>query len=114
MPVEYKSVYAILEKTVAEGADSLSFLKRGDNGMLHLSKEHKYFSQINAQMAIMGAKYVYFVQPFVEKISFDTNHWEECEKNSIKIFKSSTFSHQKQSYILFQSSSKNGRYIFCC
>ena len=79
-----KCAYAISEKTVAEGADSLSYLKRGDNGMLHLSKEHKYFSQINAQMAIIGAKYAYSVvytpkgQPFVEKISFDTNHWEEC------------------------------------
>ncbi len=93
MPVEYKCPFKIREKTVIEGFKELDFLKEDTDGSIHLKKQHKYYSQLTAQTALLGAEAGFFVvwtengDPFVEKVPFDEGHWAEMERNAVIFFK---------------------------
>ena len=94
VPVEYKCAYKIRDKTVLEGSHEVDYLVKADNGDLHLKEKHKYYSQVTAQIALLGAKYGYFVvwtpkgEPFIEQIYLNRSHWNDLERNAVIFFKS--------------------------
>eukprot|EP00794_Sanderia_malayensis_P016402 gene16402-18039_t len=80
--LEYKCPFSIKDVTVEEGYKKTDFLENCD-GKLQLKRNHKYFFQVQGQMALTGLETTYFViwtmkgQPLVEKIAFDLNFWQD-------------------------------------
>ncbi len=93
MPVEYKCPFKMRQKTVIEGCKELDFLKKDTDCSIHLKNVHKYYSQLTAQIGLLGAEAGYFVvwtenvDPFIEKVPFDKGHWKDMERNVIIFFK---------------------------
>ncbi len=89
VPVKYKCAYKIRDKTVQEAYAEMDYLSLGEDGQIHLKTEHKYFSQVTAQIALLKASFGYFVvwtpkgDPFIEKIPLQQQHWEEMERNAV-------------------------------
>ena len=63
------------------------------NGVLHLKTSHKYFTQIQCQMAVTKTKKCYFCvwtgygMPFIETVEFDQPFWDEVEQIIILFYK---------------------------
>ena len=91
--VEYKCPYSIREHDVSDSWDKTDFLEKV-NDIIQLKRNHKYFTQITGQMAIIGTKQCYFVawttkgKPIIEKIQLDKVLWEKVLPNLILFFKS--------------------------
>jgi len=91
--VEYKCPYSIKDLTVQEGYHKTDFLENV-NGKLQLKRTHKYYFQVQGQMALTGHQTTYFVvwtlkgQPLIEKIPFDLNLWQDVVSKLIIFFKS--------------------------
>ncbi|XP_022792263.1 uncharacterized protein LOC111331423 [Stylophora pistillata] len=90
--VEYKCPYSIKDQKVEEGYKNTDFLETCD-GKLQLKRSHKYFFQVQGQMALTGLQTTYFVvwtlkgQPLVEKIDFDINLWKDIIAKLVIFFK---------------------------
>ena len=91
--VEYKCPFSISNEQISDSWHKTSFLEKVD-GLLQLKRSHKYYTQINGQMAITGITQSYFVvwttqgPPFIEKIYFDKSLWDKVLSNLIVFFKS--------------------------
>ena len=44
----------ITPTTIAEKFEEKFFLKKGENGELHLPQEHHYYAQVNGELAVIG------------------------------------------------------------
>lgn len=90
--VEYKCPYSIRNKSVQDGAKDLDFLEEVD-GVLRLKQTHKYYTQVQGQMAANKCRYTFFVvwtpveSPHIELIEFDEAYWNEIYGNLILFFK---------------------------
>ncbi len=90
--VECKCPYAIRDKEVNDAWNETDFL-RMVNGALSLNPSHKYYTQIQGQMALVGCSHGYFVvwttkgSPFIQKIPFDDNFWKTVLEDLVFFFK---------------------------
>ena len=90
-PVEYKCPYKIRDKSFSDSWKDLDFFYESDGNIL-LAKDHKYYSQVTAQISLKDAKAGYFVvwtpvgEPFIQKIPLDQEHRRELERNAIICF----------------------------
>ena len=68
------------KRSVVCGVQDVAFLDV-INGKIQLKRSHKYYTQIQSQMAITGSSQCFFVvwspigAPFIERVSFDEKHW---------------------------------------
>ena len=89
-PVEIKCPAKIKDLTVKEGAEQCDFLVVIGNGTISRNPAHKYATQINSQMTIIGAQQGYFVvwtkkDIFIEMIPFRKDLWQSIS-NNLEIF----------------------------
>ena len=63
------------------------------DGVLSLNPSHKYYTQIQGQMALVGCSHGYFVVwttkglPFIEKVMFDYDFWKTIIEDLVFFFK---------------------------
>ena len=84
----YKIRYIKNIKNAVTECDFLTLV----NGELSIKKSHKYYTQIQSQMAIASTMQSYFVvwttnDMFVQKIDFDKEHWMKVSINLEVFFK---------------------------
>ena len=89
--IEIKCPYKIKDKKIAESVGECDFLTLV-NGEVSIKKTHKYYTQIISQMAMTNTKQSYFVvwtlkDLFVQKITFDHDHWQRVATNLEVFFK---------------------------
>ena len=90
--IEIKCPYSIREKEVANAWNETDFLKMVD-GVLSLNPSHKYYTQIQGQMALVGCSHGYFVvwttkgPPFIQKVMFDCDFWKTILEDLVFFFK---------------------------
>ena len=90
--VEFKCPFKIKGKNVNESFKETDFLGESD-GEIHLKTSHKYFTQIQCQMAVSKATRCFFCvwtgqgMPFVEIIKFDGSFWNEVEQDLVLFYK---------------------------
>ena len=91
--VEYKCPYSIRERNIFDSWSETGFLeKNGDQ--ISLKKNHKYYFQVQGQMAITEIPETYFVvwtkvgEPLIEKIELDVSFWAKVFVNLVVFFKS--------------------------
>ena len=96
--VEIKCPYSIKDshELTPEVASKVDFLTVDPK--ICLKKSHKYYTQLNSQMALTGAKHGYFVvwtpaDTLIEKIDFDLAHWTEVAINLEIFFKEYVIKH---------------------
>ena len=90
--VEIKCPHKIWDKTIKYNFKDLDFLSLNTNGNISMNKKHKYYAQINSQMALAKSDKGYFVvwttkDIFVEKIDRDLIHWSKVSINLEVFFK---------------------------
>ena len=61
------------------------FMKKGDDGNLHLPSDHQYYSQVQGEMAIIGVEWCDFVLysnrcVIVDRILADLDYWNNLMK----------------------------------
>ena len=61
------------------------FLKRGENGGLHLPQEHHYYAQVRRELAVIGREWCEFVvyssgEVIVDQILADLGYWNTLEQ----------------------------------
>ena len=91
--LEIKCPYSIdkcitVEMTPGEIADKFGekfFLKRGEDGELHLSRQHRYFAQVQGELAVMNREWCDFVvysngEVVVDRILADLEYWGTLEE----------------------------------
>lgn len=81
--VEIKCPYSIVNKTPTP--DNLPYLK-AVHGRISLHKKHKYFAQIQGQMALSKRKWCHFFihtlkDQYLQKIVFEQSYWEKLQSN---------------------------------
>ena len=81
--VEIKCPYSIVNKTPT--SDNLPYLKTVE-GKISLNRKHKYFAQIQGQMALSKRKWCHFFiftlkDQYLEKIVFEQSYWEKLQSN---------------------------------
>ena len=90
--VEYKCPYSIKDLTVEEGYERTDFLEKCEGG-IQLKQSHKYFFQVQGQMAVTGHHTSYFVvwtlkgQPLIVKIAFNQHLWQDILSKLVIFFK---------------------------
>jgi hypothetical protein len=87
--VEVKCPYSGREQKIAPGT-CFQFLEDKD-GKCSLKRSHKYFDQIQGQMAITGRSMAYFVVfTFVDlaiiEVPFEKDFWEDSMRPKLKAF----------------------------
>ena len=95
MCLEVKYPFKIFNKTIKEGARECDFFTIKNN-QIKLNKNHKYYTQINSQMAITNCKSAYFIfwtlkDLYVEVVKFDQELWDKM-KTSLDVFFKTCFS----------------------
>lgn len=79
-------------KKVEDAWQETDFLKL-NNGVLVLNPAHKYYTQIQGQMALVGCSKGYFVvwttvgTSFIQEIIFDEDYWKTILEDLIFFFK---------------------------
>ena len=78
---EVKCPYSKFQVTPMAACDDRVFCCIVENGHVKLKQNHAYYSQVQGQMGVTGAKWVDFiiytnVGLSVERIDFDPKHWE--------------------------------------
>ena len=79
------------ERSVTSGFKDVSFLEEC-NGKIQLKHSHKYFTQIQSQMAITGSNQCFFVVwspigvPFIERVAFDNKHWSTILQSLVQFY----------------------------
>ena len=61
------------------------FLNRGEDGELHLSRQHHYFAQVQGELAVMNREWCDFVvysngEVVVDRILADLEYWGTLEE----------------------------------
>ena len=89
--LEVKCPFKIFNKTIKEGANECDFFTI-KNDQISLNKNHKYYTQINSQMAITNCKSAYFIvwtlkDLYVEVVKFDQELWDKVKTNLDIFFK---------------------------
>ena len=81
--VEVKCPYRVRESTPLKAAREIKTFcsSQGEDGYLHLKRDHEYFVQVQGHMALTGARWCDFViytkhGLSVERISFDCDFWK--------------------------------------
>ncbi|KXJ06371.1 hypothetical protein AC249_AIPGENE12226 [Exaiptasia diaphana] len=90
--VEIKCPFSIRDSSVTEWWQPTDFLERRNN-TIQLKREHKYYYQVNGEMAVTGALRCYLLvwtpkELHVEVIKFDTGLWESALMKLDLFFKS--------------------------
>ena len=91
--LEIKCPYNIREKDVITAWEQTDFLEQDNSGTINLKRNHRYFAQIQGQMAIAKVKRGYFTvwttigQPLVSEIQFDYNFWSTLQEKLVLFFK---------------------------
>ena len=80
--VEYKCPYSAKDTSVEEACNKKDFMAYVKDGQVTLKHTHKYFYQIQGQMAICRRNWCDFViwtpsSIIIERIVFDKNFWQE-------------------------------------
>ena len=97
MVLEIKCPYSIRDKTIDDGWKTTDFLEKVDKIML--KRSHKYYTQVQAQLALTKCKKGYFVvwttvgDPLIETVAFDNDHWRKVLHNLTIFFKSHVVKH---------------------
>eukprot|EP00795_Rhopilema_esculentum_P015645 gene15645-6929_t len=90
--VEYKCPYSIRNYCVSDKWQDLPYLKQ-EAVILHLNKSHKYYTQVQGQMAANDCKHSYFVvfttvgRPLVLNVVFDPSFWNLLYPDLVLFFK---------------------------
>ena len=90
--LELKCPYKIKGQNIIESFKETDFLE-ACNGEIHLKTSHKYFTQIQCQMAVLKMKNCFFSvwtgqgTPFTELIKFDGTFWHEIEQGLVLFYK---------------------------
>ena len=90
--VEFKCPFKIKGVSVDESFKETDFLEERD-GAIHLKTWHRYFTQVQCQMAVSKTKKCFFCvltgqgMPFVEIIEFDCTLWNEVEQDLVLFYK---------------------------
>lgn len=90
--VELKCPFSIRKKAVQEGFKDLDYLEE-INGQIKLKTTHKYYTQVQGQMAAYNCSKAFFVvwtpvgSPHIELIKFEVRFWDEVYRNLILFFK---------------------------
>ena len=90
--VEFKCPYKIKGKSVIDAFKETDFLEERD-GTIHLKTSHRYYSQVQCQMAVAKANKCFFCVwtghglLFVESIAFDDTMWREAEQDLVLFYK---------------------------
>ena len=75
-----------------DGYEKTDFLEKFE-GQIKLKQSHKYFFQVQGQMAVTGHHATYFVvwtlkgQPLIEKIPFNQHLWQDIVSKIVIFFK---------------------------
>ena len=90
--IEIKCPFSIKDGKIADGYEKCDFLTL-ENDSIVLKKSHKYYTQINSQIALSNSTCGYFVvwtsqDILVQNIEFNKNHWEAVSANLEIFFKS--------------------------
>lgn len=90
--VEIKCPYNIKDRKIADGVKQCDFLAMEENTIV-LKKSHKYYTQINSQIALSHSTCGYFVvwtteDILIQQIEFDEMHWLSVSTNLEIFFKS--------------------------
>ena len=61
------------------------FMKRGEDGELHLPQEHPYYAQVQGELAITNREWCDFVvfsngEIIIDRILADLDYWNELEE----------------------------------
>ena len=80
--VEYKCPYSARDTTVDEACQKKDFMSIMKNGEVVLKRTHKYYYQVQGQMAICKRKWCDFViwtpsSLTIERITFDNEFWKD-------------------------------------
>ena len=93
MVLEIKCPSSIENLPIQEGWNKTEFLEmRGES--ICLKTSHKYYTQVQGQLALAKCKQAYFVvwtrigEPMIEKIKFNQSHWKKVLHNLCIFFKS--------------------------
>ena len=83
--VEYKCPYSARDTTVEEACTKKDFMAHMKEGRVELKRTHKYYYQVQGQMAICRRTWCDFViwTPYsitIERINFDENFWKDTYK----------------------------------
>ena len=86
LPLEIKCPYKIRDKTIMEGVNDCDFLLKTSSGNITINNAHKYFTQVNSQMAVTNTSQAMFIvwttkDIFYEILSFDKEHWGKVKTN---------------------------------
>ena len=89
--LEVKCPFKIFNKTIKEGANECDFFTI-KNDQISLNKNHKYYTQINSQIAITNCKSAYFIvwtlkDLYIEVVKFDQELWDKVKTNLDIFFK---------------------------
>lgn len=82
--LEIKCPFSVRSIKINEAAQTPGFYCQWKDGQLHLKRNHKYYYQVQGQMAITGRNWCDFVvwtecDIFIERIKYRHNFWiEEC------------------------------------
>jgi hypothetical protein len=90
--IEIKCPFSIKDSKIADGYGKCDFLALEDYSIV-LKRSHKYYTQINSQIALSNSTCGYFVvwttqDILVQNIEFNKNHWEAVSTNLEIFFKS--------------------------
>ncbi|CAB3990489.1 RNA-directed DNA polymerase from mobile element jockey [Paramuricea clavata] len=90
--IEIKCPFSIKDSKIADGYGKCDFLTLEDDSIV-LKTSHKYYTQINSQIALSNSTCGYFVvwtsqDILVQNIEFNKNHWEAVSTNLEIFFKS--------------------------
>ena len=90
--LEIKCPYSIkdivtIEFTHLEIAEQFPefFMKKGSDGLLYLPTEHRYYAQVQGELAILGVEWCDFVvysngTVVIDRILADADYWESLEE----------------------------------
>ena len=93
--VEIKCPYVLRDSQGGIDNDwhKTDFLHKEDE-LIRLKESHKYYTQVQSQMAVTNTKACFFVvwcpngKPHIEKIQFNTKHWDATLQNLTTFYKS--------------------------
>ncbi|XP_038047625.1 uncharacterized protein LOC119721730 [Patiria miniata] len=92
-PLECKCPYSVRDQTIQDSFKKTDFLEQAESGEMRLKRNHTYFYQIQAQIAVTDTKFGYFCvwtgngPTFVEVIEAAPEWWKKVEQNLMFFFK---------------------------
>jgi len=70
---------------IAERFGDKFFMKKGEDGQLHLPKQHNYYAQVQGELAVINREWCDFVvysngEVVVDRILADLEYWNTLEE----------------------------------